>query len=159
MALCRRLILHTKYKDNTAKDDIEISTYILFKTLFVKKHFNKFFFSDEELWIGQYFFKWSIFTHITIFYEFRDCRRPMPSIGRVYGVLLRSFCNRNVVFYPYKLLIFLIQNRRPWVGILEAFREPRRSRNRSQIDKNHSEIMILAPKSASGFWSLLPSRQ
>jgi hypothetical protein len=61
MALCRHMTMYTKNKDNTNDNDINIVTYILFKTLLTKKHYNKFFFADEELWIGQFFFKWSIF--------------------------------------------------------------------------------------------------
>ena len=61
MALCRHMTLYTKEKDGIHDDEINLASYFLFKTLLTKKHYNKFFFADEELWIGQFFFKWSIF--------------------------------------------------------------------------------------------------
>ena len=78
MALCRHMIMYTKNKDNTNDNDINIITYILFKTILIKKHYNKFFFADEELWIGQFFFKWSIF-----FYSFVIRCFNIPCMSRI----------------------------------------------------------------------------
>jgi len=61
MAMCRRFVLYTKNEDKTKNENIQVTIYLLFKTILIKKHYNKFFFADEDMWIGQYFFKWSIF--------------------------------------------------------------------------------------------------
>ena len=62
MALSRQLICRRKNEDELHNNiEIETAIYLLFKTLLKKKYFSKFFFADEEFWIGQYFFKWSIF--------------------------------------------------------------------------------------------------